>query len=56
MLIKSDTRHLYLQVVDRLKRDIEKGIYKEKEKFPSEFELAKTLGVSRATLREALRT
>ncbi|MEK4667240.1 GntR family transcriptional regulator [Niallia sp. FSL R7-0271] len=56
MLIKSDTRHLYLQVVDRLKRDIENGIYKEKEKFPSEFELAKTLGVSRATLREALRT
>lgn len=56
MLIKSDTRHLYLQVVDRLKRDIEIGIYKEKEKFPSEYELAKTLGVSRATLREALRT
>lgn len=56
MLIKSDTRHLYLQVVERLKKDIEMGIYKEKEKFPSEFELAKTLGVSRATLREALRT
>jgi len=56
MLIKSDSRHLYLQVVDRLKSDIEKGIYKEKEKFPSEFELAKRLGVSRATLREALRT
>lgn len=56
MLIKSDTRHLYLQVVDRLKRDIAKGIYKEKEKFPSEYQLAKTLGVSRATLREALRT
>ena len=56
MLIKSDTRHLYLQVVDRLKRDIKMGVYKEKEKFPSEFELAKTLGVSRATLREALRT
>ncbi|MGP7817444.1 GntR family transcriptional regulator [Niallia sp. 01092] len=56
MVIKSDTRHLYLQVVDRLKTDIEQGIYKEKEKFPSEFELAKTLGVSRATLREALRT
>jgi GntR family transcriptional regulator len=45
-----------LQVVDRLKRDIENGVYKEKEKFPSEFELAKNLGVSRATLREALRT
>lgn len=55
MSIKSDSRHLYLQVIDRLKQDIEKGIYQEKEKLPSEFELAKKLGVSRATLREALR-
>jgi len=55
MSIKSDQRHLYLQVIDRLKADIEKGIYKENEKLPSEFELSKELGVSRATLREALR-
>lgn len=55
MSIKQDNRPLYLQVIDRLKKDIEKGIYKEKEKLPSEFELAKQLGVSRATLREALR-
>lgn len=55
MTIKVDHRHLYLQVIDRLKQDIEKGIFKEKEKLPSEFELAKSLGVSRATLREALR-
>ncbi|HJV32351.1 MAG TPA: GntR family transcriptional regulator [Bacillales bacterium] len=55
MSIKSDNRHLYLQVIDRLKQDIEDGIYKEKEKLPSEFDLAKLLGVSRATLREALR-
>lgn len=55
LTIKVDHRHLYLQVIDRLKQDIEKGIFKEKEKLPSEFELAKTLGVSRATLREALR-
>lgn len=55
MSIRSDNRHLYLQVIDRLKQDIEKGIYKEKEKLPSEFDLAKQLGVSRATLREALR-
>ncbi|MBM7650064.1 GntR family transcriptional regulator [Bacillus ectoiniformans] len=55
MTIKSDSRHLYLQVIDRLKKDIEAGIYQEKEKLPSEFELAKKLGVSRATLREALR-
>ncbi|MGE6261189.1 GntR family transcriptional regulator [Heyndrickxia sporothermodurans] len=55
MLIKSDSRHLYLQVIDRLKKDIDAGVYKEKEKLPSEFDLAKQLGVSRATLREALR-
>ena len=55
MTIKADHRHLYLQVIDRLKEDIDKGIYKENEKLPSEFELSKTLGVSRATLREALR-
>ncbi|MEW9108652.1 MAG: GntR family transcriptional regulator [Cytobacillus gottheilii] len=55
MSIKSDNRHLYLQVIDRLKQDIEVGLYKEREKLPSEFDLAKQLGVSRATLREALR-
>lgn len=50
-----DSRHLYLQVIDEIKRDIASGKYKEKEKLPSEFQLAKLLGVSRATLREALR-
>ncbi|MFF5993376.1 GntR family transcriptional regulator [Lysinibacillus sp. KU-BSD001] len=55
MTIKTDHRHLYLQVIDRLKSDIEKGIYQENQKLPSEFELSKSLGVSRATLREALR-
>ena len=55
MTIKTDNRHLYLQVMDRIKQDISLGIYKEKERLPSEFEWAKQLGVSRATLREALR-
>ena len=55
MSIKLDNRHLYLQVIDRLKHDINEGVYKEREKLPSEFDLAKQLGVSRATLREALR-
>ncbi|RTR35871.1 GntR family transcriptional regulator [Robertmurraya yapensis] len=55
MSIKADNRHLYLQVIDRIKQDIEEGIYKEREQLPSEFDLAKLLGVSRATLREALR-
>lgn len=55
MTIKTDNRHLYLQVIDRLKKDIDGGIYKEKERLPSEFDLSRQLGISRATLREALR-
>ncbi|WP_164668941.1 GntR family transcriptional regulator [Virgibacillus doumboii] len=55
MSIRIDSRHLYLQVIDEIKRDIENGTYKTKQKLPSEFQLSKQLGVSRATLREALR-
>ncbi len=55
MSIRQDRRHLYLQVIERLKEDIDAGVYKEKEKLPSEFDLSRQLGVSRATLREALR-
>ncbi|GAB1767111.1 GntR family transcriptional regulator [Priestia megaterium] len=55
MSIRADNRHLYLQVIDKIKQNIEKGIFKEKERLPSEFDLSKQLGVSRATLREALR-
>ncbi|HEY4601614.1 MAG TPA: GntR family transcriptional regulator [Cerasibacillus sp.] len=55
MSIRSDSRQLYLQVIDKIKDDIAKGKYKENEKLPSEYELSKQLGVSRATLREALR-
>ena len=46
---------MYLKVIERIKEDIQNGIYTEKEKLPSEFELSKSMGVSRATLREALR-
>ncbi|WP_164215512.1 GntR family transcriptional regulator [Virgibacillus sp. YIM 98842] len=55
MSIRPDSRHLYLQVIDQLKRDMKEGKYKEREKLPSEYELSRMLGVSRATLREALR-
>ncbi len=44
MSIKSNSRHLYLQVIDYLKQDIEAGVYQENEKFPSKFDLAKKLG------------
>ncbi|MDN4523395.1 GntR family transcriptional regulator [Fictibacillus fluitans] len=55
MSIKTDHRLLYLKVIEKLKTDIENGTYEEGEKLPSEFELSKQLGISRATLREALR-
>lgn len=55
MSIRADNRHLYLQVIDNIKQNIERGVFKEKERLPSEFDLSKQLGVSRATLREALR-
>lgn len=54
-MIKADQRPLYLQVIDKLKSDIETGVYEAGERLPSEFELSKQLGISRATLREALR-
>ncbi|MGJ9458916.1 GntR family transcriptional regulator [Oceanobacillus sp. CF4.6] len=55
MSIRTDSRHLYLQVIDEITRDIGNGTYSENEKLPSEYQLSKRLGVSRATLREALR-
>lgn len=55
MPIREDARHLYLQVIDQIKKGIDDGTYREDEKLPSEYELSKQLGVSRATLREALR-
>ncbi|MFS0751789.1 GntR family transcriptional regulator [Oceanobacillus sp. 1P07AA] len=55
MSIRADARHLYLQVIDEIRKEIDNGVYLENEKLPSEYELSKHLGVSRATLREALR-
>ena len=55
MSIKQDNRQLYLQAIDKIRQDIASGVYMEHEKLPSEFAWAKKLGVSRATLREALR-
>ncbi|AXH98754.1 GntR family transcriptional regulator [Sporosarcina sp. PTS2304] len=55
MFVKKDPRHLYVQVIERLKQDIESGQFQQHERLPSEAKLAEMLGVSRATLREALR-
>lgn len=49
-----DHTNLHLQVIDKIKRNIENGNFKEKEKLPSEFQLAKQLGFSRSVVRKAL--
>jgi len=53
--LKLDSRQLYLRVVEEIKRNIKNDVYKVNEKLPSEYDLSKELGISRATLREALR-
>lgn len=55
MLAKQDPRPLYMKVVDILKEEIRSGRFKAGQQLPPEPQLAKTLGVSRATLREGLR-
>ncbi|MEC3607159.1 GntR family transcriptional regulator [Bacillus glycinifermentans] len=55
MSIQADNQRLCLKVIDRIKEDIQKGVYCENEQLPSEFELSKMLGVTRTALREALK-
>ncbi|AOV08218.1 GntR family transcriptional regulator [Sporosarcina ureilytica] len=50
----ADQGKTYKNVIEQLKRDIESGVIKANERIPNEFELAKSLGVSLATLRKAL--
>ncbi|GAB7388313.1 GntR family transcriptional regulator [Bacillaceae bacterium] len=52
---ESYERPLYLRVIDQIKRDIENGSLKPGERLPSEFNLAQQFGVSRETLKMALR-
>lgn len=54
-LLRPDTRPLYMLVIDRIKEMSGSGEWPPGTRLPSEFELAKMFGVSRATLREALR-
>lgn len=55
MKIIVDSRPLYMKVVEKLKEEIENKNFQPGMQFPPEPQLAKSLGVSRATLREALR-
>ena len=47
-------KSLYIDVANEIKKRIDDGVYKPGEKLTSEPELAKILGISRGTLREAL--
>ena len=49
----SDTP-LYHQLADLLENSISSGLYREKQKIPSESSLCETYGVSRITVRQAL--
>lgn len=53
--LRPDARPLYMLVIDRIKELAANEVWPPGTRLPSEFELAKMFGVSRATLREALR-
>lgn len=55
MLKKIKSEKLYQQVVDQLMGQIEQGAYKAGDLLPSEKELVELTGVSRVTVRQALR-
>ena len=50
----SNTRPLYEQVADKLRREIERGDFSSDQPIPSEAELREQHGVSRDTVRKAL--
>lgn len=55
MLHKISNQTLYERVVDQIKNSIVQGVYRKGDMLPSEKELVQMTGVSRITVREALR-
>ncbi len=53
--LRTDQRPLYAQASEALKALVLRGSYAPGERLPSEVELSQHLGISRPTLREALR-
>lgn len=47
---------VYIQIHDKIKEDIEKGVWKIGDRLPSERELSIQFNVSRMTLRQAIQT
>ena len=57
MALKQITRvNIAEKVFEQLRDQILQGTWKEGEKLPSEQELTETLGVSRSSVRQAIRT
>ncbi len=54
MLDFNDMSPLYEQLTAKIQVDIERGIYRQGSKMPTEMELCSSYGVSRATVRSAL--
>ncbi|GAB6137578.1 GntR family transcriptional regulator [Halanaerobaculum tunisiense] len=54
-MLRQDSRPLYILVKEKLDEQIDDGTYQPGDRLPSEAKLAEKFGVSRATLREALR-
>ncbi|MGQ9682330.1 MAG: GntR family transcriptional regulator [Anaerolineae bacterium] len=54
--IREDRRPLAMQLRDRLRLVLQEGQYRAGERLPSEEQLSRHYGVSRATVREALRS
>ncbi|WP_163536850.1 GntR family transcriptional regulator [Gracilibacillus sp. YIM 98692] len=53
-MISNINNHATITAVDHLKSLIEEGYYKEKEKLPTDYELAKDFGVTRQEIKEAI--
>lgn len=54
MLNENDASPLYQQLTQQLRSDIQNGKYRSGEKIPTELDLSRIYGVSRATVRSAL--
>jgi GntR family transcriptional regulator len=54
--LRLDNRPLYIRAEEALSALLENGVYQPGDQLPPEPELAQQLGISRSTLREAMRT
>lgn len=48
------SEHKYKELSNKLRKDIQSGVYTEGQKLPSEYELAAATGYSRQTIRQAM--